>query len=380
MKYLIAGLFSITYLLLSVLSSPLASAAACSSPPTTYGTDSLTFSATSTTTYSVWVNMQTPVASSNSIMLQVNGSSCFNVGGSSSMPLNSWNWISYQNGSSSSRMSVNLTSGTNTLKLIGTQPGVMINSVLFLGDSNCTPTGDGSNCTVSTVPSAGASPTSPPSTKQTTSNSGSNSTSAPVGHYAITASGALILNNASVEVSSPISISPTVVPGLTIKQVYYYLDDKLIYSTDKPPFIYRLNVSSLLRGKYILSSNTIYTNGQSRRASETIYVSHSLGKNTAIYASSHLVLLLILLVVIWLWIWQVFMHRSNLASAFFGLEHKLHLKNDDNSSIVIGNMTPPSNPIITQPEATIISPTKEGQNNQNINPETGEDLTNTTLR
>ncbi|HSW85859.1 MAG TPA: hypothetical protein VLF79_04630, partial [Candidatus Saccharimonadales bacterium] len=124
-----------------------ASAAACVPPATIYGTDTMSVSAPTTGTYNVWIRMLAPTATSNSIMLQVDSSSCFNAGGSTSIPTNSWTWVNYQNGSSSQVMQIALTSGSHSLQLIGTTQGVEIDNILLLSDPNCVPTGNGSNCT-----------------------------------------------------------------------------------------------------------------------------------------------------------------------------------------------------------------------------------------
>src|ERR1700745_3421339 len=52
----------------------------CKPPTTTYGTDTTTMSVPATTSYTIWVQMQVP-ATSDSILLNVNGTNCYNVGG-----------------------------------------------------------------------------------------------------------------------------------------------------------------------------------------------------------------------------------------------------------------------------------------------------------
>jgi fibronectin type 3 domain-containing protein len=144
-------------------------AAACTPPATTYGTDTMTVNVTSATVYNVWVRMQAPAATSDSIMLQVDGSTCYSVGGNASMPLNAWTWVNYQNGSTTSTMQTpSLTAGSHSLELIGTEPGVEIDNVLLLSDASCVPTGTGTNCTpvippTFTTPSVSAIATSPTS-------------------------------------------------------------------------------------------------------------------------------------------------------------------------------------------------------------------------
>jgi chitodextrinase len=117
--------------------------AACQPTGTTYGTDTVAASvANGNVPYRVWVQMQTPVSTSNSILLELDGGTCYTMGGNS-IPLSTWTWVSYPAGTAAPT----LAAGGHSVKLIGIQPGVLINNVLLLGDTSCVPTGSGSNCT-----------------------------------------------------------------------------------------------------------------------------------------------------------------------------------------------------------------------------------------
>lgn len=122
-------------------------AAACSVPSTTYGTDTLSVNVSTAGTYNLWVRMEAPSTASNSIMVQLDNTNCYNVGGSSSTALNSWQWINYQNGSTSQVMQATLSAGTHSMEFIGTEPGVSVDRALLLTDGSCVPTGVGANCT-----------------------------------------------------------------------------------------------------------------------------------------------------------------------------------------------------------------------------------------
>jgi len=126
---------------------PTANAAACAIPSTDLGSDSITMTVPQTATYTVWTRMKAPDTSHNSVNLDIDGTTCLNVGGGSFVAT-SWlssssNWINYTNGSSSSVISVNLTAGTHTFKYIGTQAGVEIDRVIVASDASCVPTGTG---------------------------------------------------------------------------------------------------------------------------------------------------------------------------------------------------------------------------------------------
>lgn len=125
-------------------------AAACAAPSTDLGTDEITMDVPATGTYTVWTRMKAPDTSHNAINLQIDGTSCYSVGGGSftatSWASGSGNWIKYQNGTPSSVISLQLTQGSHKFKYIGTQAGVEIDRIIISSDASCTPTGTGDNC------------------------------------------------------------------------------------------------------------------------------------------------------------------------------------------------------------------------------------------
>jgi hypothetical protein len=152
-----ASLFSAASLLafvglMLVMPNPAASAASCVPPATTYGTDTLSVQQPTTSTYTIWVRVQAPSATSTSpLMLQTStgtagtSPSCFNVGGTTSIPANTWTWV---NAGSTALTAYSASAANQTeAKLVGIQAGVEVDSVLFLANANCTPTGTGTNCT-----------------------------------------------------------------------------------------------------------------------------------------------------------------------------------------------------------------------------------------
>jgi hypothetical protein len=91
--------------------------------------------------------MQAPSASSNSILLNIDNTSCYNVGGNAAMPTNTWTWVNYNDGSTSNVMQAALSQGNHSLTLTGTESGVSIDRIEALADNTCVPTGTGDNCT-----------------------------------------------------------------------------------------------------------------------------------------------------------------------------------------------------------------------------------------
>src|ERR1700743_816436 len=78
-----------------VHASPKVQASSCAAPPADYGTDTMNITAPSSGSYVLWVRMQVPDTTNNAINAEVDGSTCFNVGGSSSITPNTWTWVNY---------------------------------------------------------------------------------------------------------------------------------------------------------------------------------------------------------------------------------------------------------------------------------------------
>jgi hypothetical protein len=131
-----------------------ASAAACVAPGTDYGTVTYNASVSATATYRIWVRMAAPSASINTVMLEVDGNTCYTVGGST-VPVyangtsthfanNTSNWINRTSGGAT--ISQSLTSGSHAIELIGTGAGVVVDRIIITADDSCTPIGTGDNC------------------------------------------------------------------------------------------------------------------------------------------------------------------------------------------------------------------------------------------
>ena len=142
---LAATILLAAFALVNTIGSHRAEAAACPVPSTDNGTDTLTMNVPAAATYTLWVRMMVPNAPTNHINVQVDSSTCFNVGGGSALPANTWTWVNYQNGATATPNTIDLAAGSHTVKLIGTDAGVSVDRVL-LNSSNCTPTGNGDDC------------------------------------------------------------------------------------------------------------------------------------------------------------------------------------------------------------------------------------------
>jgi hypothetical protein len=131
-------------------------AAACTPPATDYGQVSgLSVNIDTAGTYRIWSRIAAPDTTNNTYLLEIDGNTCFNVGGSSVPTFSggsttrfasgSTNWLATT--SSGSAVTLNFSVGTHTLKLIGNAPGVVVDRLIVTSDLTCTPTGTGDNCT-----------------------------------------------------------------------------------------------------------------------------------------------------------------------------------------------------------------------------------------
>lgn len=129
-----------------------AAAGACTAPSTDYGSVTTSVAIPATGTYRVWTRLAAPSTTVNTYMLQIDGNSCYTIGGST-VPVftaaqdsantrfaaNSTNWIAKT--STGTFVDVALTAGSHALKLIGTGDGVVVDRLIFTQDTSCVPDG-----------------------------------------------------------------------------------------------------------------------------------------------------------------------------------------------------------------------------------------------
>jgi chitodextrinase len=219
-------------------------AAACSDTPnSSLGTDSMSVTIPSTGTYYVWTRMLDPDTTNNSIYMQVDGGCAVNVGDSSSIPANTWTWVDYLSGNTGTVNSMSLTAGTHTVLLTGEGSGVGIDSILFLGDQTCVPTGTGTNCT---------SPTYDPPTISIT---------APT-------SGATV-GGTSVPLSATANDDDD-----TISSVVFKVDGTTVDTDTAYPYTYNWSSTGATDGSHTLTATATNADGQSTTATESFTVAN----------------------------------------------------------------------------------------------------------
>lgn len=182
----------------------------------------------------------------NSYLLNVDGNTCFNVGGAG-VSAAEWVWVDYQDGSQNTKINMTLAKGSHSLTLVGTMPDVNIDHIIALSDTTCIPTGNGDNCNV-------ASDTTPPT-------------------VAITAP----QENATV--SGTVSIAATASDASDIGKVEYYLNSTLLGTQTTGSYAYAWNTATTANGPQTIIVKAYDKSGNF--ASDTIHVTVQNGDTTA---------------------------------------------------------------------------------------------------
>ena len=76
-----------------------------------------------------------PNSSNNSYLLEIDGNTCYTVG-DSAITANTWTWVDYRDGNSSSKINVALTADNHTIKMIGREADVKLDRVIFATDTS----------------------------------------------------------------------------------------------------------------------------------------------------------------------------------------------------------------------------------------------------
>jgi hypothetical protein len=131
----------------------------CSVRPTNINSITTTVSISQTGMYTIWSRILAPDTTNNSYYLQIDGQCPFTVGDSPSISPTTWTWINYQNGVTTTPISVSLTAGTHVVKLTQKEAGVGLDKILFTQNTTCVPTGSGDNCVTQNTPTIAATQT-----------------------------------------------------------------------------------------------------------------------------------------------------------------------------------------------------------------------------
>lgn len=226
----------------SLVAAPLAlfisktASAACTTLPTTLGTVSFTINVPASNTYRFWAHIYSPSNGNDAFYMQVDQSYCQVTVGNTAISSGQFKWVDYQNGSTANKIDLTLSAGNHSFTLAGLDPSVGVDKIILAADSNCVPTGDGTNCT--------------------TSPSGTGTTPLPP----VTTGGS---SNAS---QTPTVTGNVALPGAADGgSVQYYLNGKLITGNS-------LDTTKLPDGKYDLKRVETDANGKTTEATQKIVV------------------------------------------------------------------------------------------------------------
>ncbi|MGB4759462.1 MAG: Ig-like domain-containing protein [Candidatus Saccharimonadales bacterium] len=193
--------------------------AACSALPTDRGTVTATVNIQTAGTYRVWSRIKAPDSTNNSYLMQIDDTTCnVVVGDNNSITANTWTWVDYQSGTTSSKTNVTLTAGNHVFKLAGREDNVQLDRVVLTQDMSCVPTGNGNNC-------SDPADLTGPVTSVTAPTNGATIT----GNYTMTAN----------------ATDPS-----GIKNVQFYIDGALVLTDTVAPYSYSFNSTSLGNGSH----------------------------------------------------------------------------------------------------------------------------------
>lgn len=223
-----------------------ASAAACGAQSTDYGSATTTISVPSTATYRIWTRMFVPDTTNNTYLLEIDGNTCYNIGGGS-VTANTWVWVDWRDGNTASKTDMQLNQGNHTLKLIGNKPNVAVDRVVATSDLSCPIKDTGDNCNVTAD-------TTPPTVSITAPASGAT-------------------------VSGSVDIQANASDDKAVSRVDFYNNSVLISSDTSSPYSATWNTAGLSNGSRTISAKAYDASGNMGVATVSVTVEN--GDKTA---------------------------------------------------------------------------------------------------
>jgi len=196
--------------------------AACAPITPTYGeVTGLKVTIATSGTYRVWSRMSAPDKDNNSYYLEIGSNVCAKVIGDNSELGQTLKWISYTNNTTNSYLDVALAAGTYDLKIIGREPGVKLDRILFLSDLTCNP--NNTDCENVTPPD-----TTPPSISLSTP------------------------TNGQTVQGSTVNISASAQDNIGVTKVEFFLDNILLNTDNSAPYSYAWNSTLSAEGNHTI--------------------------------------------------------------------------------------------------------------------------------
>jgi chitodextrinase len=206
----------------------------CPPQSVNYGTVTSTVSVPADATYRVWTRMKAPDASNTTYLIDIDGNSCYSVGGAG-VPVNTWTWVAHHDGSSTAKIDVPLTKGNHTIKFVGNAPNVKVDRLVLAADLACLPTGDGANCDI------------PPDTAD------------PTVQLTAPAVGSTVRGTVAVTANASDNVG--------VKRVEFFLNGALLGTDTSAPYTINLDTTTQPNGSHSISARAY--DAASRSASDT---------------------------------------------------------------------------------------------------------------
>lgn len=242
------GLLSVIVIMLLAVSvvvpSARVSAAACQMPAVDYGSATAALSVPSSGTYRLWTRIMVPDGVSNTYLLEIDGATCYNVGGGNISP-NTWVWVDYRDGIATSKAQQALSAGSHTVKFIGNQPNVKIDRLIAVTDLTCVPLGVGDNCNAPDPPAD----VTPPSVTLTAPSAGAT-------------------------LSGNVSITATAADNTSVAKVEFYTDTTLVGSDTTAPYSVTVASTDLSNGSHLITARAYDAAGNVATDSRSITISN----------------------------------------------------------------------------------------------------------
>lgn len=180
-----------------------------------------------------------------------------------------------------------------TVTAAGTATMTFTSSCQTSANSDCTGLGSSGNSVAITTtggsytlqaasaPNSSGSPTpspTPSSTKPTSSTSTPNaaSSTAKSTSSSITPQSSTtpitVPTGSQVQVSTPATIEPATIQPDGVKDIQYYLNNKLVYTATIPPYSYHLDTTNLLNGTYAFKTVSYYVSGRTSVSTQKLIV------------------------------------------------------------------------------------------------------------
>jgi chitodextrinase len=210
--------------------------------PSNYGVETVKLNVPSTGTYQIWSRIMAADSTNNSYSLDIDGAACVVVGDSGTIPANAWTWVNYKNGSTTTPISLSLTGGDHTLKLVGREQNVKVDRIMALADQACTPTSTGNNCTTTAD-------ATPPNV----------AISAPAN---------------GTTVSGTAAVSATATDNIGVTRVEFYVDNSLRSTDTTSPYGYSWDTSALTNGAHSVAVKAYDAAGNVGAATTSVMVAN----------------------------------------------------------------------------------------------------------